>query len=188
MTDLTLPGTLPGLLAPGSPVRLARDLPLGSFLEGLPSIPKDTRGMVLAQTTGDIGPVVVLDPSFVRPVACEDLRLDLERPLGLHRAACWLAEHGPASHSPNEGPGWCVSWTYKGSRSWVLSSRGRSWGFVGKSSLQLLATDQETLPSRWWVVPSLMEVLLQPPPPAKGPHVHRDADALRRVCLHFGVS
>lgn len=186
MLDLTLPGTFPGLLTPGSPVRLLRDLPLGSHAQDLPPLPKGTRGMVISQTTGDIGPIVVLGLSSVLPVACEDLLLDLERPLGLHRAACWLVERklGAASPGPGAMPSWCVGWSYKASRSWVLSGQGRSWGFTSTSGGYMLAPDQETLPSRWQIVGSLAGVLLQPAPPAKGPHRDRDADALRRVCLY----
>ena len=179
-TRLTLPGTLPGLLTTGSPIRLAHDVPHGMKALGLHPHPEGSRGLVFAQTTGDHGPVVVLGMGNVIPIACEDLSLDLETSAGLHRAACWLLARKASEHAPDPEamPGWCVGWGYEGKHNWVLSGLGGVWGFTGWPDASLNQTDVP-----WQAVPSLRMASPDLRPLEDGTP-YRDADALRRACLH----
>lgn len=170
MTTPTLPGTIPGLLRPCSPVIVTR----GTYV-GL-------RGVVVSIADG-LAVVAFDKPSISSLIALglDDIALDLSDPTGRAHAASWSAlRECPASHvldpaavawhpAPAQADaGWALEWQARAVRgsgsltgSWWT---GRSRSPVPDSLLwHLIRDDPRLLPdgSRWV-----------------------DAEALRLVCLH----
>jgi hypothetical protein len=166
MSPLTLPGTIPGLLRRGSPVRASND--------------PERLGVVVG-TGSSLGTLVFWHWSETTSWTLETpVDLDLSDPTGRAHAAWWLAEHadshpeGPRSNAhwrpldcPDDTDRYALLWQLK----WFEPFGCGVWSF-GSLDCRSLATldpnDPRLLPdgSRWV-----------------------DAEALRLVCLHVaGVS
>lgn len=159
MSALTLPGSIPGLLRFGSPVRHASDSPR-------------------------IGMVVGTAPTFTRVYWCwsgtdddeADVHLDLTDATGRAHAAWWLAGE--------PGAAWVLS--CDGYRRWELHggerprhSLSRAWQGIGADNRRMGMTSMD-----WQDCRGLDD--LDPDDPRLLPDGSRwvDAEALRRVVLH----
>lgn len=167
MTELTLPGTLPGLLQVCSRVRHddgRRGTVVGLSPGGSDSYPEEGSVLVCFDGAWDACP---------EEVSLELLGLDLTDATGREHAAWWLADQMAAdpmdliTHSPFFE---VVFWANEGSDEvgtflgWALNAPAGRWHFLGWDCLHDLdPEDPRTLPdgSRWV-----------------------DAEALRLVCLH----
>lgn len=143
MSDLTLPGDIPGLLRRGSPVIYRR------------------RQDVVCDDPGD----AVYIGSVDFRVALDMLALDLTDPTGRAHAAWWLASDVSARWSPcafvaSAGPSWMVT-ALKGGHSVTTYGARSGWRAVpGLAGLN--PNDPRTLPdgSRWADIEALRMVCL----------------------------
>lgn len=177
MTDLTLPGSIPGLLRRGSPVRRG---PWAAVVTSPPAVAPDW-WTVAAGETNDPG-----GPSW-----CEDrasaFALDLTDATGRAHAAWWVGEHTDAKDRSGDdrlpwngalgiplraaGLVWAPDFTVDG---WGLHTWNLNYHWTFGSKRGLIAT----------VVPSLEGLSVRDPRLLPDGSRWVDAEALRRVVLH----
>ena len=95
--DLTLPGTIPGLLRRGSPV-------LSPGITGEVVLSREPRGFIGEEPVA--GALVAHPALGVQWLALDDLALDLSDPTGRAHAAWWISAHDDCYDSCHDFDDW----------------------------------------------------------------------------------
>lgn len=183
MSALTLPGSIPGLLRRGSPVRTVKHAGTGLFRSDFAGVVFDLQSPVVDERSAPVdrrGPPGAVLASFPGGppfwAATKYLALDLTDATGRAHAAWWMAGE--------VGAAWVLS--CDGFRRWELHggerprhSLSRAWQGIGAEMRRMGMASSD-----WLDCPALDD--LDPNDPRLLPDGSRfvDALALRRVCLH----
>lgn len=177
LANITVPGTIPGLLRRGSPIVLLTEYldsyfraPAGSG--GVVSFKNDERAWVALTASG------TREDAFLEVAALDCIALDLTDATGRAHASWWLARQQPSYHWPRHQPIETVAFL-AGSYGWCLagmSESHRGWGYPGKVGQHV------------GILPPKLPCLdgLDPRDPRTLNDGSRlvDVEALRRVVLH----